>query len=65
MFPIILMMLATATSLAESKAVNVCEDILAKENIDKDQMARSHSLYLEPLRLFFTPITHSYTKLET
>ncbi len=30
-------MLATATSLAESKAVNMCEDILAKENIDKDQ----------------------------
>jgi hypothetical protein len=59
MFPIIIMMLVTAKSLAESKAVNMCEDILAKENIDKDQTARSaahitHSLYLEPLRLFLT-----------
>ena len=55
---IILLMFFATTNFAMGEATNMCEDILAKEYIDKAEFASgvahlSHSLYLEPLRYIF------------
>jgi hypothetical protein len=64
---ILVLLLATITNLSRGKGTNICEDLLAKENIVKDEFATAvahitHSLYLEPLRSVFL---HGKTKTDT
>ncbi len=48
-------MFLTTANMAVGGLTNKCEDILASENIDKEEFASAtshviHTLYLEPLR---------------
>ncbi len=54
-----LMMFVVFANLVMCQTSNVCEDILSREGINKDEFASAvahitHSLYLESLRLIFT-----------
>jgi hypothetical protein len=58
MFAIFLVMFVALANLEEGKASNMCDDVLAKDGIDKTGFVTAvahtiHSLYLEPLRFFY------------
>ncbi len=51
-------MFVALANLEEGKASNMCDDVLAKDGIDKTGFVTAvahtiHSLYLEPLRFFY------------